>query len=265
MSGRVPEILEQLCSGWDEVVRKKPLMRGLRERPTYERQAALILGLTAHTFETARLVQEMATDRKLSATTMPLIRACLESSVTAMWVAQVDDAAEALGHVHSRQEELLFDQFRSTGDPTWAQLLASMEPRSYAFGPTNSNPQAKSFEARCKDLEFGSTIYALYRVLSGWCHPSVRLADEYVIDTQKLETEEGMNFGLLTRAKPVDDQDTWLFIVAMSALWASRSFNFLTQDRAHRSALQRAARELGVPLHLKAGQTPPKQRTRISK
>lgn len=239
-------------------------MRGLRERTTYERQAALILGLSANTFETARLVQTLANSRKLSATTMPLVRAALESAVTAMWVAQVDDAAEALGHEHSRQEELMFDQFRSTGDPTWAQLLESMEPPSYSFGPTSSNPQARSFYSRCEDLEFGSTIYALYRTLSGWCHPSVRLADQYIVGTKTLETEPGMNFGLLTRAKPFEDEDTWLFIVAMSALWASRSFNFLTQDRAHRSALQRAARELGVPLHLKALRTPPKKRTRVS-
>lgn len=216
----------------------------------------MVLGLASHAMETARLIHGIGAGGKLSVTSMPLVRSALESAVTGIWIAQVEDAADAFMHQHSRQEERLLEQFRATGDPTWTRLVETMDPHSYNLGPTSSHYQAKNFESRCKDLEFGSTIYALYRTLSGWSHPSVRIADEYIVDTAKLGAEDKSPFAVLTRSAPFEDPDTWLFITAMSALWASRSVNFITQDKAQRSILQSAARRLGVPLNLKPSREP---------
>ncbi|WP_422387547.1 DUF5677 domain-containing protein [Arthrobacter sulfonylureivorans] len=236
-------------------------LQGLRGRKTYERQVALVLGLTAHTMETARLVQDLAAREGLSVTTMPLVRASLESAVTAVWIAQVEDAAEAFGHQHAKQEILLFDQFRATGDPTWTHLLEAMEPRSYDFGATTSHHQAKHFHSRCQDLQGGMTIYALYRALSGWSHASVRVADEFLLHTNRRD-DGNTTFALRPKASPFEGQDTWMFVSALSALWASRAVNYLTRDHARRSLLRRAARELGVPLDLKPSQAPNKRRPR---
>lgn len=260
MSGPVAEILDELCGSWEQAARGPIAFKGLRGRRTYEQQVAIVLGLASHVMETARLLHGIGAGGKLSVTSMPLVRSALESAVTGIWIAQVEDAADAFIHRHSRQEELLLEQFRSSGDPTWTRLVEAMEPHSYNLTPTSSHHQAKSFESLCNDLEFGSTIYALYRTLSGWSHASVRIADEYIVDASKLGAEGKAPFAVLTTAAPFEGQDTWLFITAMSALWASRSVNFITQDKTQRGLLQSAARRLGVPLNLNPSQAPFKRR-----
>lgn len=260
MSGPVAGILDELCGSWEQASRGPIAFKGLRGRHTYEQQVAIVLGLASHVMETARLIHGIGAGGKLSVISMPLVRSALESAVTGTWIAQVEDAANAFIQQHSKQEDLLLNEFRTTGDPTWIRLVEAMEPHSYNLGPTSSHHQAKSFESRCKDLEFGSTIYALYRTLSGWSHASARITDEYIVDTCKLGAEDKAPFAVLTTAAPFEGQDTWHFITAMSALWASRSVNFITQDKAQRGLLQSAARRLGVPLNLNPSQMPFRRR-----
>lgn len=115
------------------------------------------------------------------------------------------------------------------------------------------NASAKSVEALCNDLaELGPRGYAIYRLLSGFAHPSAYVVDEYLDET------EGSPIGVALSTEPLhkspaDPAHAWTAAVAL--VWAGSAVDWFDGNHTRQKQLKAAARELEIPLYLELSET----------
>lgn len=239
---RVSAIARGLIAGWD--ARTHAPLVGTRRRRFDQQQLLLAHGLCAHVHYLAPAALDLLDDGRVLAS-LPLVRACFESAITAQWVTQTTDGSPAFVNEEVRQrlaqvgtmEKAVSEVFREAAPGIAANLPPILDATATARG----------FHSICDDLApGGADAYTIYRVLSQYSHASIRVVDGYL-----KVARTGPGVGLRTTpAEP--SAATWTNVLASCLVWAGRSNDYLDGDRTRRSELRAAANALGInsELHL---------------
>lgn len=241
----VRDVTERLQGLWEDRANRSSDFAKRGRRPDLA-QFLGIHGLAAHTYRVGGHALGMFDDG-LELESMPLIRVGYECAVTAQWLANATDGANAWvneGERIRRATGLTLRQaaselMRATGD----ELLTNPT----VAADTSSEAQARSFQQMCNDLTPGGPeLYAYHRLMSRYCHASVHVVDEY------LElTPDGEDVKALRLEAKAGETATWRYFVALSMLWAARAVDFIDVSRMHRGELRALSRELGVTSELR--------------
>lgn len=240
------EMVEGLVANWDQVVTTDGYMvttrgTGARAgRARTEAQTVLITAYATHVHETAKLLLPYLPDR-LTVAHAPLLRSIFETTLTLVWVDEVDDGADALMSEEGRQRRNIAKNLEDLGRADWATEI----PHQEAVMESTSIPQGRHFEQLAKDIAFAEA-YVTYRALSSLSHPSIQVADAYVGNR-----DDGSVF-LRAQGKAMShgESDGWGHVIASCLVWSGYVANYLDPARTRRSELRRIAKELGVPAEL---------------
>ncbi|MFD9703868.1 DUF5677 domain-containing protein [Lentzea sp. NPDC059081] len=235
---RVEELwstLDELLMIWDDRPEKTAVSRGRQmELP----RLAVVLGLASHTHRLARAAVHLH-KAGMDLEAMPLVRGTLEHGLTAQWMLHND--AEALaGFVNAQQRRR-----RAMGEAMlgvgWGEVdeVTEIIEKSVVVPSTGDAP-AKNFEQLCEDFApLGSSLYLVYRSLSGYTHAGHHIVDSYLIPGDTISIR-------IDPEKPLPVA-AWLWTLCAGCMWASRAADMLDRDRPHRQALRRIARVLRTP------------------
>ena len=222
---------------------------GQRERRPAEGRFLGVWGLVAHTHRLGDAVLKMRDDG-LSLETLPLIRLMYESALTAVWMAQNEEAAAAFVNKEKAALRATVTTMSRSANPTIRNAAAQGGFPILDSPPieTDSDRQAKVFEALCNDLTpGGADAYLYYRMLCRYSHASVFVAEQYLVPSESGDEVTAV------LAQPRDGAEpNWSFFLVASIIWAGRALDYIDPARQRRSQLRRAAREVGIAadLHL---------------
>jgi len=239
---RVSSVARGLLAGW-EARADAPLV-GTRKRKFQQQQQQLALahGLCAHVHYLAGPALDLL-DKGQVLASLPLVRACFESAVTAQWVTQTTDGAPAFVNEDVRQRRAQVQTLEKAISQVFRE--AAPEVAANLVDPLETSATAKGFHNLCNDLvPGGADAYSIYRMLSQYSHASVLVIDEYL---QATDTGPG----LALRTAPVEPNGaTWTNVLAAALVWAGRAIDYLDKDHVRRSELRAAAASLGITSEL---------------
>lgn len=214
----------------------------LNPRPDFQKhelQAHMLVTLTTHLFELARVIRPHLPD-DIPITLMPVVRSAVETTLWIVWVDYKKDAADAAINRGERQRRTLARTLRES----------ALVPRGHKGSDigewtdleTTQGNHAKNLEAMAKSLGM-TDVYAFYRMYSSVVHPGTDLVDAYL---RHLVDEDRTEY--LPRAEPDFRSTVTNRILPLMLLKAARIVNYMSRDTARRSDLQRIARSLNVEL-----------------
>lgn len=243
-------VLDELLEDWPEFSDVEDFRppRDRRGKHLEGRDVSLIastIGLVNHAFDTAE-ASVLLLDNGHENASLPLVRAVYETAITAAWLVQAKEheGITAFLHEYARGRRALQKD---------ALLAASQVFREGAVDLPNVDPSPYEdkidsmqwFKQVCEDLHpAGIDAYILYRILSGYSHPSATIVDFYIhqrADGSPMKRPSGA---------PTFDSDLLYFLLSAS-LVAGRAFSYLSDSKPHRSALRSAARRLGITAEIK--------------
>lgn len=236
-----PDEIRPLLDSLLELWTREP--GGVTTKSESSEHLPVVFGLAAHAHRLAAAALRLY-DGGLPFEAVPLIRTAYETALTAMWVAQVDDALPALLNKELKQRRKLAANLSRARWSLTPEDIARIGRDGYDLRETTSNGVAGSFEQLCRDLTPGGIeAYGLYRFMSAYTHPTVSVIDEYLV-----QREEGAwpPIGLSYHSK-TEDWNLWLFFLAASLVWSGRAFDFYDRSHKRRNELRRAARALEIP------------------
>ncbi|MCL3838016.1 DUF5677 domain-containing protein [Aeromicrobium duanguangcaii] len=202
------EVTVGLLESWFNL--QPPFAVGTKKRPVDPMEIALVLPLSAHTHRLIAAAVQLVDDEK-AFETMPLVRSAFETAVQAMWISQTSDGASALSNEYSRTRLALKQSIEKSSLATFGGIqLAEFERMD-----TASAEQAKKFWLMCDDFKGGSDLYLTYRILSGYCHAGIDIADRYLQEDES----ESRGFSVLT--------DPRLDNLGLGILWTAASRSVL--------------------------------------
>lgn len=209
-------------------VARVSVVKGLARR--VDDNAAAVLLLTEHGHVNAAI---------------PLVRQVYECALTSVWIMQSKDhhGIKAFLDKHSKDRIKIREDARAAANPVFrdgAEGIADTDRAMYA----GSFDELRSLRELCLDLSPGGIdAYIYYRLLSAYSHASLVVTDGYF---EPVDGDEP--YGPTDRVPGDDDLglESVLYFAAISMLWSARAFVHATHNRAHRSVLQAAARELEV-------------------
>jgi len=221
---RVSSVARGLLAGW-EARADAPLV-GTCKGKFHHQQLALAHGLCAHVHYLAGPALDLL-DKGQVLASLPLVRACFESAVTAQWVTQTTDGAPAFVNEDVRQRRAQVQ----TLEKAISQVLREAAPEVAAnlVDPLETSATAKGVHNLCNDLvPGGADAYSIYRMLSQYSHASVLVIDEYL---QATNTGPGLALG----TAPVEPNGaTWTNVLAAALVWAGRAIDYLDKDHVRR-------------------------------
>lgn|GEM_PF-486696 len=236
---------EQLLTHWDDHQSSQErfwIRRGNRKGT--RQQFALVYGLVCQAHESARGYLAALKVVPVTAAT-PMLRACYEQSITAHWVAQVDDAYLGVGKEYMRLRSNLATNLRESAVQHFRDSAAVLEAANWGDLEeleTYSVSPARRFDLLCEDLSpGGKEAYLYYRVMSMESHASPTVVDEWLELTGG--TEQKL---LLNPVSGARSEESWLYLLAASLIWAGRALDFFDGHRTRRDYLRSMAREVGV-------------------
>lgn len=229
----------RLISSWHDY-RPDPMVVGRKVR-----RWAAVGAAASHSYRLAEAFMQLhAEGQDLEAA--PLSRACFESALMAQWIAQVDDADLALIEEDARQRKRLIDTMVKA---KWiSESGQAGKFRADITADATARSKARSIEAICQDLVGGDSAYVIYRGMSWFAHPSSMVIDYYI------EPEDDMRNAVLRRSPrrlSTDERAGLLMAVCIGMVWGGRAVDFQDRSHARRSLLRSAAKQLGVPDHMK--------------
>jgi hypothetical protein len=173
---------------------------------------------------------------------LPLIRASIESAMTAAYLLAAPDKTHAFvrGGVGSRLVVLRKLKARGVDvDDALAQAQLTFDSLAeYA------SEQARQIRMRFEALDGGEEMYITYRIASGLCHPGEMLAEEYTVQTDD-KTHNDLGIGMLGHAKN-DTPLPWLGTQIAMLVLAQTAADRMLVKRAHKTQLDNAAKWLGM-------------------
>jgi hypothetical protein len=237
-------LARRLIASWQDSGNRNITIK--KGRSWTQPQFAIVHGLSAHAHRVAAPALDML-ERGLVLESMPLVRTTFECALTAQWVAQIDDAAQAFINADIRKRRALVKDLEQAVSQAMRTGAPDIAARLVEELPSSSNAAANNFHDLCLDLQrAGYDAYATYRMMSHFSHASVIVADEYL-----REPDPGVAaFGL--RMEP--DQppaSTWSFMVAASLVWAGRAVDYFDSVNLRRSELREAAQLLNTTTDMK--------------
>jgi hypothetical protein len=230
---------DELMSSWCE--QGDTFTAGRPDRGWKRHQLAAIFALTAHVHRLFPVASRLL-DEGCVLEAIPLIRTAYECALTAHWLAQVDDGAEAFMNrdvrsraAAERTAQKAVSEVLRNGGPIAGADLDKLE--TSAMGP------AESFEQLCDDLTpGGADAYFHYRAMSMYQHPSVLLVDQYLS-----LSDDGTDFAAFHREPRAQESGAWRGLLTSSLIWSGRALDFFDGAHTRRSVLRRVAKELGTP------------------
>ncbi|WP_143267844.1 DUF5677 domain-containing protein [Amycolatopsis alba] len=201
-----------------------------------------VFGLVAHTYRIGEQALVMY-ESSLVIETFPLLRATYESALTAHWVAQSSDGAEALLNKDVQGRKAAATTLAKARSAILRSGSQQFPGADAEFLKTSSGNQARNFEKLCEDLELaGADAYAYYRLMSWYTHPTARLIDLYIEPSDDLTEVES-----LRQVPEQMDANMWVHFLAYSLIWAGRAIDFIDEEHLHRSRIRELARLLHIP------------------
>lgn len=246
---------EDLFDSWKIFGRPPQLHQPLARKgkaPTNEDATRMLCveGLTRHVYEMSRSIV-LLLDEGQMISAVPLVRLVYETALTAAWLVNTEGqhGVTAFLHEHARQNKNLQSELKKSFVETFREHAVSMADtdQSPYVGALDSTQR---FRQICNDLTPGGPdAYIYYRLLSSLSHPGVAVTDLYF---------EGPSLGSgipQRRSEPATplNGEFLLFLTCASMVWAGRAFSYLSKEKAHRSSLKSAARQLGITAELKLG------------
>lgn len=199
---------------------------------------ALVFGLAQHTLRLGRVVLDLY-EQGLRLEAMPLVRVAFESAITASWMADSREATHAFHNEEFRQRRNLANTMARSANEVFVEGAKEFKYLDAEDLETAANPQARNFERLCESLVGGRSAYGIYRAMSAYTHPSVMLADHYVVAHENSEVKVRL------RNEPEQiDHDSWLYLTVASMMWAARALDVMQEDSPNRSYLRGVARRL---------------------
>lgn len=239
---RLKEIAETVIGNWSDY-----LERGVTAEWDKIVSVASIYGIAMHNTNLLGLVSKLYADGTNPLLLVPQVRLVYESGITAQWIAQVGDAANAWISESRRQSKNLVEGLESSQHEHLRSVAEGIRRArvDYQDPPSASKGVARRFDAICDDVGVGKDgSYQYYKLMCTYSHPSLDLSETY------LETDSGPA-GFRTRTEP-DFGGGWIaYIAIIGTVWAQMAFQYHAKDRVFRNSLREIARELGVLVDLK--------------
>lgn len=244
-------VLDELLEDWPEFSDVEDFCppRDRRGKHLEGRDVSLIastIGLVNHAYDTAE-ASVLLLDNGHENASLPLVRAVYETAITAVWLVQAKEheGITAFLHEYARGRRALQNDVLIAASQVFregATDLPNVDPSPYE----DKIDSMQRFKQVCEDLHpAGVDAYILYRILSGYCHPSATVADQYI--------GQHTNGSLVKhpKGKTTFESDLLYFLLSASLVWAGRAFSYLSDSKPHRSALRSAARRLGITAEIK--------------
>jgi len=253
---RVIELIDELVHQWRRRDGQS-LTLALRDHQSI---ALVMFGLTNHAVTAAAAIVTLY--RAGEAGVIPtLARQVIELGVTAVWVELCGKtAAEALMAEQSRQQLNELDEFIKIG---MAGGEAALEVVSKDKAWFLAHPGGRYFRERCRELQGGDRVYAIYRAASEHCHATTAVVDKYLREPAPASRAPA------SLAYQSDDEvHPWLMVALTMLVHACRAFDRLDRDHAGKARLRQMAKEIGVLERLElspAGAIAHRQRTRAER
>jgi hypothetical protein len=230
-------VFDGLLDSWQDRIDTGEHKLAARQKKTLP-QAAVVLALSSHVYESARFLRPYLPDR-LTAVQAPIVRGILETAMTVIWVDKVEDAAAAFLNEEVRQRTNLQNTMRET--PWFAEHADKIAHVNDEMHETSAAEEAKRFNRLLQRIG-ADDFYALYRLLCGLTHPSVTLTDCYL----EAEPTAEVAFSLKPAGEPLSASQPHTWLMAVCLLWTARTVNYYDSDRQRRSQLRRLGRKIGV-------------------
>lgn len=203
----------------------------------------LMVAHGAHVHRLAASVR-LLVENGLAFESVALVREAYETAITTSWIGQNPIASRAMVNDYVNKRRVLRDEFASTANRVFKDGAAGVVVEDHLVRPTVQDQRAKRLQTLCGDFEpAGNDLYAVYRWLSSYSHPGVKVADRY------LDPETSPKGPVLLRARYDEgpSAELLLHMTAMTMVWAGSAVNFLARDQARRDWLRGVARRLGGP------------------
>ncbi len=173
---------------------------------------------------------------------MPLIRQTMECAMNAAWLLVTDDGGAALSAVDTKNRRVMFTEVTDLGLADLSDVLDRLEAEE-ARNVQNIT-HTRSFEERCRAIDGGPQIYAMWRTLSLYSHATSSVADVYLASVPETE---GNPYGIKMLWHGNWDQgESWMRVQALMLLLAQIAADDAQSKPMHRAQLDEARRRLGV-------------------
>ncbi|MFC8316369.1 DUF5677 domain-containing protein [Gordonia sp. NPDC057258] len=243
-SAELLELANDVIEGWHRFLDRAPTTSGERLS-----RAACVYGLAMNNTNLLHFVVRAHSKQVSGLLLMPQIRTIFETGITAQWIAQIEDGANAWINESRRQTEGLVKRLRESSIEVFNEAADPIEKArvDYEELPTKSGKVVRDFSKICDEIGIGADgTYQYYKLMCAFTHPSVDIADEYLV--QNADREFG--FSVLREPK-FNPTDAWLYLAIAGTLWAQMAFQYNAKDRQFRRDLGAIARRIGVPADLK--------------
>ncbi|WP_369077316.1 DUF5677 domain-containing protein [Paractinoplanes hotanensis] len=157
------EVIDELMAAWD---RFDGFDTRTKDLPT----ARVTFALVANAYRAGRAASTLW-ESDLWAESMPNVRACFESAVSAAWTQQTGKSGvDATMYERSRQAVNLMTtaELAEVGVPE--ELRDQINDEAKRTPAPARAAQARAFPAMCKDLQAGNSLYLMYRHTSDAAH-----------------------------------------------------------------------------------------------
>jgi len=201
-------------------------------------------GLHAHAHALAQAAGPLWDNPTTQIACLPLARAAFECGVLAQWLLREPLALGALVSEDQRQTRNLARDWANV--PQLAPYAPTIARR---LGDHHSDlaPIARSMEKLCNQFVGGGTLYAFYRLMSGYTHAGLAAASQWLEPT---ESEDAIAPFRLRTAREPTRADAIFFgwgLLFTASAFADLTKNDGTQDN---NQLNRWARRIGVDRRL---------------
>jgi len=221
-----------------------------RGKPPREGKMLTVFGLAAHAHYVGRAALGLLSDPKTTLAAVPLVRLAYEDAITAQWVAQSDDGAEAFYNEEARSREAAAKDLSATSHVILASVGAEILAKERTRLGTSSDAQARHFKQRCADLTPGGPeLYAYYRILCMASHATPHTVERFIVPNEDRSAIAKLSKG----AVPEPDEGSWLlYFLALSLVLAGRAVDYQDATKSRRSQLRDIASTIGATseLHL---------------
>ena len=228
------EVVDELLAAWD---RFDGFDTRTKDLPT----ARVTFALVANAYRAGRAATTLW-ESGLWAESMPNVRACFESAVSAAWTQQTGKAGvDATMYERSRQAVNLMATAESAEVGVPQELRDQINDGARRTPAPTKAAQARAFPAMCKDLQGGDSLYLMYRHTSDAAHAPSALVRHLVA---------GPGDSLVPVKQPAASEGTQAvagLTVAYALIWAGRAFVEVGLHKPGKQLFRKAAIRLGIP------------------
>lgn len=199
----------------------------------------VVLAFASHTHHVTGTACHLMADGDYPSA-IPLLRLAYESALTATWASLSSEAGRGL---HNKYLGTIRNLRRDAAATGWFDDMLAIaaedgtEPVDVAASAAG---EAKNFENLCRSLEpFGPWLYTLYRLLSGYSHPSGTVLSLFIPGT--LEDPVSIVPAAFSSTRE------WWHAAALNLLFAGQALDRLDRGSHRRQALARASEIAGWP------------------